>query len=58
MSTKQLLQKYREAYADPSLQGIRGDLRTPGSRVVVGTNMTPLEAYDALLKWFETGGQR
>lgn len=42
---------YTDAYNNPSLNGIRGGLRTPNSSNVVATNATPSEAFAALIKW-------
>ncbi len=47
-----LLSTYRTAYADPRLAGIRGDLRTPSSSIVVTTDVTPAQAYQALLRHY------
>lgn len=46
-----LLAAYRRAYADPRLNGIRGDLRTPDGRTVLATDVTPAEALAKLLEW-------
>ena len=54
MSDVELLSNYERAYNNPSLSGIRGDLRTPDSSNVVITNVTPGEAYDALRRWGNT----
>ncbi len=51
MSDEQLLDNYLRAYTNPDLSGIRGDLRTPNGNVVIGTNVSPLEAYQLLLEW-------
>ena len=53
----QLLLRYRAAYNDPTLQGIRGTLRTPDGSTVIGQDLTPAEAYRALLRWaIQRGG--
>lgn len=36
---------------NPSLDGIRGDLRTLDSYIVVATNVTLGDAFKELLKW-------
>ena len=51
LSDKELLQRFIRAYSDPSLNGIRGDLRTPDGKLVLGRNVTPAEAFALLLKW-------
>jgi hypothetical protein len=51
LNNTQLLEAYRRAYSDPSLDGIRGDLRTPDGSTVIARNVTPLEALEALLEW-------
>jgi hypothetical protein len=51
-----LIARYRQAYSDPSLAGIRGDLRTPNGKTVIATNVTPAEAFDALMQWFAKQG--
>jgi len=51
MSEDELLGRYQTAYYDRGLKGVRGDLRTPNGKVVIGKNLTPGEAYDALLRW-------
>ncbi|OYP01251.1 hypothetical protein CG709_11340 [Lachnotalea glycerini] len=53
MSDQQLLDNYTSAYNNSSLEGIRGDLRTPNSSNVVVTNVTPSEAMTTLLDWAE-----
>src|SRR5262249_14256540 len=47
-----LFQRYTQAYSDPRIQGIRGDVRTPNGRTVIATDVTPAQAYQALLQWF------
>lgn len=44
---------YNAAYSDSSLNGIRGDLRTPDSSVVIAKNVTPAEAWRYLMEWGE-----
>ncbi len=56
MSDADLLARYRQAYSNPSLAGIRGDLRTPNGQTVIATNLTPADAFDALMKWFAGQG--
>lgn len=51
MSFEDLINSYHNAYNNPSLDGIRGDLRTPDSSIVVATNVTPGDAFKELLKW-------
>lgn len=51
MSDDELLNNYSSAYSNPELSGIRGDLRTPDSVTVIVTNVTPNEAFQALLQW-------
>jgi len=51
INDSQLLNLYERAYSNPSLDGIRGDLRTPNSSTVVGQNITPAQAFEELLKW-------
>lgn len=53
MNDTQLLENYRKAYGNDNLSGIRGDLRTPNGKTF-GSNITPSEAFDLLLKWGET----
>lgn len=50
-----LLELNHKGYADPSLSGISGSLRTPNGSVVIARDVTPLEAYNALLRWFGYG---
>lgn len=50
---KQLLDAYRKAYSDPSVEPIRGELRTPDGKLVLGKNLTPREAFEKLLAWAE-----
>jgi hypothetical protein len=52
MSDAQLLKAYETAYSDPALNGIRGDLRTPDGKTVIAKDVTPAEAYKALLKHY------
>ncbi len=52
LSDAELLARYKQAYSDPKLQGIRGDLRTPDGNTVIARDVTPAEAYKALQKWF------
>jgi hypothetical protein len=47
----QLIGKYQSAYADPLLDGIRGDLRTPDGSSVIAKGVTPLEAFNKLVEW-------
>ena len=51
LSDAELITRYRQAYADQQLTGIRGDLRTPDSSTVVATDVTPDEAMEALMRW-------
>jgi hypothetical protein len=51
LSDAERLQAYELAYSDPVLNGIRGDLRTPNGNVLA-RNVTPSEAFAALLSWF------
>lgn len=48
----QLLVKYQRAYSRNELTNIKGTLRTPNSSAILGTNLTPEEAYKELLKWY------
>lgn len=50
-----LINAYKQAYLNSTLDGISGDLRTPISSVVVGENLTPAQAFEELLKW---GGKK
>lgn len=52
------INSYHQAYADPSVSGIEGSLRTPNGDFVASENATPLEAYNALLEWFGYGNAR
>jgi hypothetical protein len=52
LSDAELLQRYRRAYSDPRIQGIRGDLRTPNRRITIARNVSPAEAFEALMQWF------
>ncbi|MDN6886171.1 LysM domain-containing protein, partial [Variovorax sp. CAN2819] len=53
LTSMQLLEKYRSAYARPEIQGIRGDVRTPkGSPIPNGSNVTPQEAIESLLIYY------
>jgi hypothetical protein len=51
ISDSELLLRYEAAYRSADLAGIRGMLRTPDGSVVLGTNLTPHEAYLLLLNW-------
>ena len=52
LTNADIINAYKRAYADPSLNGIKGDLRLPnGTPVLGGTGVTPGQAFDALLKW-------
>ena len=51
----QLMELAHQGYANPGLQGIRGSLRTPNGDIVIIENATPLQAYNALLRWFGYG---
>jgi RHS repeat-associated protein len=52
LTDAQLLQRYRQAYSNPRLNGIRGDLRTPDGGAVIASDVTPADAFEALLLWF------
>jgi hypothetical protein len=55
LTDQQLLIKYKQAYSDPRLNGIRGTLKTRGANGKVvedARSVTPAEAFAALLKWF------
>jgi hypothetical protein len=52
MTDAELLARYRKAYSDPSLAGIRRDLRTLNGQTTLATNVTPAEAFEALMRWF------
>jgi len=51
MTDAELIEAYTKAYSDPSLDGIRGSLRTPNSKTILGENLTPSEAFEKLLEW-------
>jgi len=51
MTNDELIAAYEKAYADPSLDGIKGDLRTPNGGLVLATDVTPGEAFATLLDW-------
>lgn len=55
LSDTGLLYLYSKAYASASLYNIRGSLRTPSGSLVLGDNLTPEEAFDRLLQWWESG---
>ncbi len=46
-----LLKQYEVAYNDTELDGILGALRTPNSKLIIGDNLSPGEAYTKLLEW-------
>ena len=48
MSSQELMNRYKNAYNAPSLQHIRGDLRTPDSSTVIATNVSVGEAFRRL----------
>ena len=48
LTDQQLIDSYRRAYSNSSLDGIEGSLRTPNSSVNLGDNLTPREAFDRL----------
>jgi hypothetical protein len=50
LTDQELLEAYAHAYSDPLLEGIKGDLRVPGG-ATIATNVSPAEAYQALLRW-------
>ncbi|MEW6352249.1 MAG: Ig-like domain-containing protein, partial [Thermodesulfobacteriota bacterium] len=52
MSDLELIKLYERAFCDPSLNGIRGSLRTPDAKVVVSPDTTPPDALRLLLEWF------
>jgi hypothetical protein len=52
LSDAELLQRYRKAYADPRLNGIRGDVRTPDGTTAIAKDVTPAEAFEALQRWY------
>ena len=45
----ELMELYKKAYSEPSLNNIKGDLRN-GSNIIA-TDVTPAEALEALNKW-------
>ncbi len=51
MSDAELLNNYNNAYSNPEFSGICGDLRTPNGLTVIATDVTPAEAFQALLEW-------
>lgn len=51
LSDEELIEKYMKAYNSEELSGIRGELRTPDSSVVIAEDVTPSEAYKLLLEW-------
>lgn len=53
LTSAQLKARYRNAYADPVCDGIRGDVRTPDGANVIARNVTPLEAIEAIIRWGE-----
>ena len=50
MTDDQLLNAYRSAYSDSSLDGIRGDLRLPDG-TVVAKGVSVKDAFEKLLQW-------
>jgi len=51
ISSPKLLEMYDDAYFDPMLDGIRGDLRNPSGTTIIAVDVTPGEAYMLLLEW-------
>jgi RHS repeat-associated protein len=51
LSDEALLDAYAKAYSDPRLRGIKGTLRTPNGRIVLGSDVTPGEAFKLLREW-------
>jgi RHS repeat-associated protein len=41
----------KKGLKDPSVKGMKGDLRIPNTGEVIAKNVTPAQAYDALMKW-------
>lgn len=50
LTDEQLINAYKKAYTDPSLSGIKGDLRVPAGPTIK-SDVTPGEAFAALLQW-------
>ncbi|OOM11710.1 hypothetical protein [Clostridium saccharobutylicum] len=51
LTDKELIKAYKKAYSDSELKGILGDLRTPNSKIIIATNVTPKEAMIQLERW-------
>ena len=51
VSSKELMKMYERAYSNDSLNGIKGDLRTPNSKTVIAQDVNPKEAFEALKEW-------
>lgn len=55
LSTSELTSLYTQAYSDPMLDGIYGELRTPKGTVFLGGALTPAEAFERLTRWGGNG---
>ena len=51
LSDTQLVELYQKAYSIQELQNIKGDLRVGDKSVIIGTDLTPQEAFEKLNEW-------
>lgn len=58
MADAELLKAYRSAYSRPEIQGIRGTLKSPDGKVVLGEGLAPGEAFDLLMKWYAQNAEK
>ncbi len=56
MTDQQLLNSYARAYNSPNISHITGDLRTPDGSTVIAKNVSPSQAYAALIEWGKRQG--
>jgi RHS repeat-associated protein len=54
MSDEALLQAYQRAYSNPSLRGIRGDVRLPDGSGAIANDVDPAGAWGAMMNWFQS----
>ena len=51
LSDFELIERYKKAYNNSALNGIRGELRLPDSSRIIVADVIPSKAFMALLEW-------
>jgi RHS repeat-associated protein len=52
-TVEELFEASRQGLESPTVAHLRGDLRIPATGEIIARNVTPVEAFDALIRWHD-----